>query len=135
MNLQSQAIAGLRRLKWMNVPRERCDLCAAALAMGHRHMVDCSSRRVLCVCDACKMMLGSRTDARFRQVPEKVRSAHEIQITDAMWTRFQIPVSFAFIYTAEDEVTAIYPSPAGSVFSRVDQECWVELVGQYPILL
>lgn len=135
MNLSGHAIAGLRRLKHTEFPSERCESCAAALVSVHKHMVDSSSRKLLCACDACALILGSGAESRFRSVPSLVRSTPEFHMTDEMWEQMTIPVAFAFFYIAADDVVSVYPSPAGPVSSGVDSESWAAVVSQNQILL
>lgn len=131
-----RAFAGLRRLKRVNLPEERCDSCATGLSAIHQHMVDCSNHRLLCICSICSMMLGSESATRFRSVPSAGRSAAELQISDAQWDALRIPVALAFIYTTGQagQAYVVYPSPGGPIASELDSMEWPRLVDSNPIL-
>jgi uncharacterized protein DUF5947 len=135
MTSPGRAIAGLRRLRDLDLPTEHCESCAVGLGAMHKHMVDCSSQMLFCICDICAMMLGSRAETRFRAVPRGVHLAPGFRLSDSTWATMGIPVAFAFIYvTEEKEAIAVYPSPAGAISSAVEREPWNQLVSQNPVL-
>ncbi|GAC1399585.1 MAG: hypothetical protein NVSMB65_17620 [Chloroflexota bacterium] len=50
--------AALRQLARGAAPRgeEHCDLCGAAVAREHRHILNVATRELLCACRACAVL-------------------------------------------------------------------------------
>ena len=48
------ALASLRRFVRPRAARERCELCGAALAAEHPHLVEPATRRLVCACDGLR---------------------------------------------------------------------------------
>ncbi|MGH6846437.1 MAG: DUF5947 family protein [Methylocella sp.] len=118
------------------VAEERCELCAAPISAGHRHLVEPAKHRLLCVCRACVTLLGNRDDTLYREVPEYVRWLENFCMTDADWEAFGIPIGLAFFVqsTPDRHVVAFYPGPAGPTESLLDQQAWTTLAANNPIL-
>jgi len=130
------SFAALRRLVQSRPPAERCDLCSKPLVADHAHVLELSSRRLNCVCDACSILFSSPGAARFRRVPRRIRFLEGFHITDAQWESLMLPINLAFFYTstAAGKVVALYPSPAGPMESLLELSSWTELVASYPQL-
>jgi hypothetical protein len=118
--------------------RERCDLCAEALADAHRHLLDTSADAVLCACAACAVLFdrqeaGGRT---YRLLPRRRTLLDGHAIDDLLWASLAVPVGLAFfVRTAESgEVTVGYPSPLGTTRSTVAPRVWEEVVRGRPEL-
>jgi hypothetical protein len=117
---------------------ERCDVCGAPLEPRHRHIADLDSRRLLCACDACRILFD-RTAAgggHFRLIPERPRPLPGFVLDDAVWAALRIPVDMAFFFrsTAAGRVVALYPGPMGATESLLDLAAWDELVASNPAL-
>ena len=117
---------------------EHCDLCAEGIAPEHRHMLDLSSRQVLCACRACAILLDTPAaggGAR-RLIPTRCVWLSDLDMTDAKWDALQIPVKMAFFTynTAAKRMLASYPSPAGSTESLLPLAAWDDLAQSNPML-
>jgi hypothetical protein len=102
----------------------------------HQHLIDPSSRKLLCCCDICTILLSGQEGQRYRKVPRRARFLSDFHITDAQWDSLMIPVNLAFFLwsTPDNRVIALYPSPAGVTESLLELEMWEELVRDNPIL-
>ena len=130
------ALASLRRYVRPRTARERCALCDAELAADHPHLVELSSRRLVCACTACAVLFSGRADARYRRVPQLVRFLPEFRLGDVAWQGLQLPIDLAFFVssTPARRVVALYPSPAGATESPVASEAWEALAEENPVL-
>jgi hypothetical protein len=115
---------------------ERCDLCAAALATEHEHLLERANRRLLCCCDSCALLLSGRQDVAYRRVPRRVQSMSDFRMTDAQWEDLHIPINLAFFFRSAPagHIVALYPSPAGATESFLTAEVWRDLVNDNPCL-
>ena len=52
---------------------ERCELCDAALAAEHTHLVELANRRLVCACDACAILFSGQDAGKYRRVPRRVQ--------------------------------------------------------------
>jgi hypothetical protein len=115
---------------------EACDLCAAAIAEPHSHLVDLGSRSLLCVCRPCFLLFlpEGAAQGRYRVVPERY-----VFLTDAdggRWDQLDIPIGLAFLFynSALGRVAALYPSPAGVTESTLPLDAWSDIVASAPEL-
>ncbi len=132
-------LAALTTLRGFTRPRparERCELCDAGLADEHCHMVETSSRRLLCACDACAILFSNQAGMKYRRVPRRVRLLRDFRLSDEAWEGLQLPINLAFFLhsTTAGRVVALYPSPAGATESLVTLEAWQALVQDNPVL-
>ncbi|HSU31254.1 MAG TPA: DUF5947 family protein [Bryobacteraceae bacterium] len=116
---------------------ERCDLCATMLAEQHQHLVAPESRRLLCACDPCAILFSSNGQTRYRRVPRDARYLNDFRLSDQGWNSLAIPTGLAFIYcsSAQNQILAVYPSPAGPTESALDKESWEEVLADNPVLV
>jgi Family of unknown function (DUF5947) len=116
--------------------RECCELCAAELLSGHDHLLDPGKRRVLCACQACAVLFGYQSGARFRRIPKRLRLLAEFRVMHGQWESLGIPISLAFFFRQGDSgrVVAHYPSPGGIIESLLPLDCWTELENANPAL-
>ena len=117
---------------------ERCDVCGAPLGPRHRHLADVENRRLLCACDACRILFD-RTAAgggHFRLIPEHVRALPGFVLDDPMWAALRIPVDMAFFFasTPAGRVVALYPGPMGATESQLDLSAWDDVLAANPVL-
>ena len=133
---QLGALAAIRQFSRQRTLAERCDLCSAALAPAHQHVLELASRRLLCACDACALLFSGQQGTIYRRVPLCVRFLPDFQMTDAQWDALLIPINLAFLYssTQAGRVVAHYPSPAGVTEALLDLDAWQELARNNPIL-
>jgi hypothetical protein len=115
---------------------QQCELCSQALAREHRHLLDLSSRQLLCCCEACAILFSGQQSARYRRVPRGTRFLPDFRMTDAQWDGLLIPIAMAFFFhsSTAGRVVALYPSPAGAMESLLTLEAWQELVEANPLL-
>lgn len=130
------ALASLRRLARPQTPREHCDLCSAGLAENHAHLLELSSRRLLCACDACAILFDNPVGGKYRRVPRRVQLLRDFHLSDEAWAALQLPIDLAFLLpsTTARRVVAYYPSPAGATEALVPLEAWQTLVQDNPVL-
>jgi len=115
---------------------ERCDLCDAALAPEHHHLLELATRRLVCACQACGLLFSNQATARFRAVPRRVEYLAGFGMTDAQWDGLRLPVNLAFFLhnSAAGRVAAVYPSPAGATEALPDMDAWQGLAAGNPVL-
>jgi hypothetical protein len=117
---------------------EQCDLCAAPVPPGHRHLVDLDDRRLLCACRGCALLFDSKAagGGHLRLLPTRRRRLDGFVLDPAGWDRLRIPVDMAFFFrsTPAGRVLAFYPSPAGPTESLLELEAWTELEAANPVL-
>ena len=117
---------------------EQCDMCAAPVPPGHRHIVDLSDRRMMCACRACALLFDSKAagGGHLRLLPTRRRRLDDFVLDGAAWDRLRIPVDMAFFFHSSpaERVLALYPSPAGPTESLLELEAWTELVAANPVL-
>jgi hypothetical protein len=130
------ALTALRRFARPRAPQERCELCAANLAEEHAHLVETTSRRLICACDPCAILFSNQGAARYRRVPRRAEHLPDFCLTDVTWEGLRLPINLAFFLhsSAAGRVVAFYPSPAGATESLVALDAWQELVGDNPVL-
>jgi Family of unknown function (DUF5947) len=136
-NASRSALATLQQ--FVRKPRERaeaCELCAAALAPGHRHLLEVEKRRVACACDACAILFGGLAQQRYRRIPCDVRVLRDFALDNQEWESLLIPINMAFFVhsSAAGRMVAQYPSPGGVMESTLDLEYWEQIAARNPIL-
>jgi hypothetical protein len=128
------SFATLRSLVVEARPVERCDLCRVVLPPRHRHLLNLSSRKLACSCDACTLLFPGRSGQKYKLVPRDTRFLRDFELTDGQWDSLLIPIGLAFFYrsSAEGRVLAYYPSPAGPTESMLALEAWDEIAAGCP---
>ncbi|GAA5195560.1 DUF5947 family protein [Rugosimonospora acidiphila] len=121
-----------------SVEGERCQLCAQAIPIGHRHLLDLTERRLRCACRACCVLFDRATAGgqRYRLVPDRRWYLPDFMLDDVIWVGLGLPVEMAFFFhdNRAGRVVAFYPSPAGAVESLLDLASWRELALANPVL-
>jgi hypothetical protein len=127
-----------RRERRAQAVEERCELCAEPIPPQHRHVLDLQSRRLLCACRACTILFDrdGAGGGHYRLVPYRSRLITDLELDDAVWLAFDIPVDMAFFFhsSAAGRVVAFYPSPLGATESLLDLAAWDDLVAANPLL-
>jgi len=134
---ESSPFSVLRRfVRERTLAEERCELCSAALTSEHEHLVDLSTRKLTCACQACAILFSGKANPKYRRVPRRVRYLTNFQLTGAQWDSLLIPIGMAFFFnsSAAGKVIALYPSPAGATESLLDFESWDEIRRSNPVL-
>src|SRR5690349_14214330 len=90
---------------------EVCDLRAQEIAPEHRHLLERSTRQLLCACDACGTLFSTQADTPYRLVPRRTRFLPAFHMSDAQWDDLLIPVGMAFFFynSLELRTMAFYP--------------------------
>jgi Family of unknown function (DUF5947) len=134
--LQNRPFAVLRQFVREKKNVERCELCSVELLGDHPHLVEPSSRQIVCSCDACAILFSSKEGAKFRRVPKRILNLTDFQMTEAEWEGLRIPINMAFFFysTPAGKVVAQYPSPAGATESLLSLATWEEVVARNPVL-
>ncbi len=119
-------------------PGECCELCGVEVADEHSHIVNVTSRSLLCACRPCYLLFqpGGAGGGRYRAVPERYLALPAFALSRGQWDSLQIPVSVAFFFTNSSmgEVVGFYPGPAGATESLLPLEAWTELKAENPVL-
>lgn len=115
---------------------EPCELCGAALAPTHEHLLEPATQKLLCCCGPCAILFSGQRGAKYRRVPRQVQFLPDFRLTDAQWDGLLIPINLAFLFesTPAGRVVALYPSPAGATESLLTLDSWQALMEDNPIL-
>lgn len=115
--------------------QHHCELCSVPLPEIHQHLLDLSSRQMVCSCQTCALLFGEQT-AKYRPIPRQAYTLPDFQMSHAEWAALAIPISLAFLYydSSAEKMTAMYPSPAGATESLLSLETWSTLVANNPVL-
>jgi hypothetical protein len=118
-------------------PVEHCELCGLALAPEHAHLLEPSSRNLVCSCEPCAILFSGQQGGRYRRVPRNIEALSNFRLSDEQWEELHLPINLTFFVasTPAQRVLALYPSPAGAVESLLTLEAWQALVEQNPVLL
>ncbi len=118
---------------------EHCELCNAPIPSAHRHLLELSSRELMCACRSCSLLFdrGGAGNGRYKLVPERRLRLEDFAMSELAWEELRIPVDMAFFFhsSAEDRVLAYYPSPMGPTESQLELSSWQELERSNPILV
>ena len=112
-------------------PDEQCEMCGEPIAEEHSHVVNVTTRSLLCTCRAC-YLLFTRQDATlaYYAVPDRYLSFPAVSLGPETWDELQIPVGVAFFFhnSALGRMVAFYPSPAGATESELPLGAWERVV-------
>lgn len=125
----------LRRFAQPRPEVEQCEFCNAPLGSVHRHLLEVSTRKIVCVCDPCALRFEN-VIGRWKLIPRDARLWPAFQLSDAQWDALALPINLAFFFqsTAAGKVVAMYPSPAGATESLLPLGSWEALVAENPLL-
>ncbi len=129
------AFGALRQFVRRKRDVERCELCAAEVGAEHPHLIEPSSRKLLCTCNPCAILF-SGMGTKYKRVPHRVLALADFHLSDGQWESLMVPISMAFFYrsTPDKRVVAFYPSPAGATESMLPLETWNEIEDANPAL-
>jgi hypothetical protein len=135
-SLQESAFATLRQFARKRAPVERCEMCSRELAPEHQHLVEPTTRKIICACEACAILFDGKSGTKYKRVPRRVQFLADFQLSDAQWDGLTVPIDMAFFFksTPHGKVIALYPSPAGPTESLLSLETWDEVELANPIL-
>ncbi len=115
---------------------EHCEMCSVGLAQEHPHLIEMSSRQILCACDACALLFEGMENSKYKRVARRAEWLTNFEMTDGQWESLLIPINMAFFFhsSSEGKMIALYPSPAGAVESLLSLDAWNEIVESNPVL-
>jgi hypothetical protein len=118
---------------------EHCELCNAPIASTHRHLLELSSRELICACRPCSLLFdrGGAGNGRYKLVPERRLCLEDFAMSEPAWEELRIPVDMAFFFHsgAQERVLAYYPGPMGPTESQLELSSWREIERANPVLL
>jgi hypothetical protein len=118
--------------------QERCELCSEPIPPEHRHLLEVSSREIMCSCRACSILFDSKaaSEGRYRIIPDRRLFLEDFEMSNAQWESLRIPVDMAFFFHSApaERVVAFYPSPMGPTESLLKLSAWEELERVNPVL-
>src|ERR687889_981781 len=118
--------------------QEHCDLCSDPIRPEHRHLLEVSTREIMCACRPCSILFDSEaaSEGKYRLVPDRRLFLEDFEMSDVQWESLRIPVDMAFFFytTPSERVAAFYPSPMGPTESLLKLSAWEELERCNPVL-
>jgi hypothetical protein len=116
---------------------EVCEMCGVAIIDDHQHVVDRTSRSLMCTCRPCYLLFtAGGAELRYRAVPDRYLSFPEFQLGPGQWDQLEIPVGLAFFFhnSTLDRMVAFYPGPAGATESELPLDAWSSVRAENPQL-
>lgn len=116
---------------------ERCEMCAEPIAEAHQHVVNLTSRSLLCTCRGCYLLFTDQhAKLRYRAVPDRFLSFPDFSLEQSQWDSLEIPVGLAFFFhnSELDRTVAFYPGPAGAAESELPMQAWDGVLAANPQL-
>ena len=117
---------------------ERCELCSAPIPPEHRHLLNVSTREIMCACRPCSILFDKEaaSEGKYRLVPDRRLLLEDFEMSDVQWASLRVPVDMAFFFysTPVERVAAFYPSPMGPTESLLQLSTWEELEEANPVL-
>lgn len=129
---RESAFAVLRKFARPRTAGEHCELCSADLGPEHSHLLEASTRKIICACQPCSVLFCGQGARRYLLIPRRARILSELEISDQQWASLLIPINLAFFYREGESgrMVAMYPSPAGATESLLSLDSWQEIVAQ-----
>jgi hypothetical protein len=116
---------------------ERCEMCDVGIGEDHQHVVDLTTRSLMCTCRPCYLLFTAESaHLRYRAVPDRWLSFPDLRVGPGQWDELQIPVGLAFFFvnSALGRTVAFYPGPAGATESELPLDSWSTLLAGDPRL-
>ena len=117
---------------------ESCEMCSEPIPPEHRHLLNVSTREIICVCRPCSILFDKEaaSEGKYRLIPDRRLSIEDFEMSDVQWAGLRIPVDMAFFFysTPVERVAAFYPSPMGHTESLLNMGAWEELETHNPVL-
>jgi hypothetical protein len=111
--------------------QEHCDLCSEPIPPEHRHLLEVSTREMMCACRPCSILFDSEaaSEGKYRLMPDRRLFLEDFEMSDVQWESLRVPVDMAFFFysTPAERVVAFYPSPMGPTESLLKLSSWEEL--------
>jgi hypothetical protein len=112
-------------------------MCDAPIPEPHQHVVDLSSRTLMCTCRACYLLFTAEgAELRYRAVPDRYLSFPDFRLGPGQWDELEIPVGLAFFFhnSSLGRTVAFYPGPAGATESELPLDAWSSVLAENPQL-
>jgi hypothetical protein len=120
------------------VAEELCELCSEPIPPEHRHLLNVSTREIMCACRACSILFYEKaaSEGKYRLIPDRHLFLEDFEMSDAQWESLCIPVDMAFFFYSKpaESIVAFYPSPMGPTESLLKLGAWEELEKANPVL-
>lgn len=117
---------------------EHCELCNAPIPSTHRHLLELSSRELMCACRPCSLLFDrdGAGAGQYKLLPERRLRLDDFALSELTWEELRIPVDMAFFFysSAHERVLAYYPGPMGPTESQLELSAWREIEQANPIL-
>ncbi len=93
-------------------------------------------RKIICACDPCALRFADVVGGRFKLIPRDAHVLDDFCLSDGQWEGLNLPINLAFFFhsSSDDQIRALYPSPAGATESLVPLPTWEELATGNPAL-
>jgi hypothetical protein len=118
--------------------QEHCELCSEPIPPEHRHLLEVSTREIICVCRPCSILFdrAAASEGKYRLIPDRRLFLEDFEMSDVQWASLRIPVDMAFFFysTPAERVVAFYPSPMGPTESLLKLSAWEDLEASNPVL-
>jgi Family of unknown function (DUF5947) len=118
--------------------QEHCDMCSEPIPPEHRHLLEVSTREMMCVCRPCSILFDreAASEGRYRLILDRCLFLEGFEMSDVQWESLRVPVDMAFFFysTPAERVVAFYPSPMGPTESLLKLSAWEELERHNPVL-
>ncbi|MCA1716576.1 MAG: DUF5947 family protein, partial [Actinobacteria bacterium] len=74
--------------------QEHCDLCSEPIPPEHRHLLEVSTREIICACRPCSILFDSEaaSEGKYRLIPDRRLFLEDFEMSDAQWESLRIPV-------------------------------------------
>jgi hypothetical protein len=112
--------------------------CSEPIPPEHRHLLEVSTREMMCVCRPCSILFDreAASEGRYRLIPDRRLFLEDFEMSDPQWESLRVPVDMAFFFysTPAERVVAFYPSPMGPTESLLKLSAWEELERSNPVL-
>ena len=130
------SFTALREFARKRLAEELCEMCSAGLPEEHQHLMELSTRKLVCACDACAVLFSGQASAKFKRIPRGVWFLRDFHMSDAQWENLRIPIELAYICRSSPQGQAIayYPGPAGAIESLLSLQAWSDIEEANPIL-
>src|ERR687894_2475519 len=78
--------------------QESCELCSEPIPTEHRHLLNVSTREIMCACRPCSILFDreAASEGRYRVIPDRRLFLGDFEMSDAQWENLRIPVDMAF---------------------------------------
>src|ERR1700704_6842949 len=73
---------------------EHCELCNAPIPSTHRHLLELSSRELMCACLPCSLLFDrdGAGAGQYKLVPERRLRLDDLALSELTWEELRIPV-------------------------------------------